>query len=915
MKNEKAKPNQNGDLRRRAEERLKEGRSSPAGSKEEGKDALALIHELQVHQIELEMQNEELKLSKLETEQALTKCSDLYDFSPIGLFAFDVQGLIQEVNLAGARLLGKERRNLMNRHFQLFVAPKDRPFFDDFCKKAFETSIKQTCELSLLSDGKPTVYIRIEGIVAEDGSLNGRQCRIAAIDLTERKKAERILGRYQLISKYARDVVLLMGRDGSIIEANEAAINAYGYTLDELLSRNISNLRAPETLEKVSQQMQLADSDGLLFETKHRRKDGSTFPVEVSSQGTTIEGERVLLSIIRDITERQQREKRIAKLSQLYSVLSRVNEAIVRTRDERSLYSQVCQIVAEEGGYPLVWVGMIKGQQVVPAAWFGTAADYLKEIRVEVQGELSTGPIGTCIRDDRSVVNVNLAADPATLPWRKPALHYGFHASAAFPLHRQSKAIGTLTLYAHEPNAFDEEQVALFESLTSDISYALDAFDREQLRLSAEQGLNKTREELERRVQERTEDLEGINEVLRKEIEEHERTERDLVLAKKAAEKASGAKAAFLANMSHEIRTPMNAVIGFTSLLLYDNLSPEHKDYVEGIRKGGDAMMALINDILDFSRADKEKLELELQPLSLKHLIDESLGMVALEAEHRGLNLACTISYRTPDTIIGDYGRLRQILVNLLSNAVKFTDKGEISVSVSSKTLVGNKRQIRFSVKDSGIGIPQDKMSQIFEPFTQLERTISSQRNGAGLGLAISKKLVEIMGGEIWVESVPSQGATFHFTVPAETIQGKNLLGKTRKDAQVQNLSKLKSLRILVAEDNPSNQRVVVEMLKRLGYRADAVADGKEVVQALKRQPYDLVLMDVRMPEMDGLTATRVIRKLQPEKGPKIVAITAYALEGDREKCFEAGMDDYISKPVQIRELEAILIKYSGQAA
>ena len=204
----------------------------------------------------------------------------------------------------------------------------------------------------------------------------------------------------------------------------------------------------------------------------------------------------------------------------------------------------------------------------------------------------------------------------------------------------------------------------------------------------------------------------------------------------------------------------MNAVIGFTSILLDENLSSEHKEFVEGIRDGGEAMMALINDILDFSRADKEKVELEQTPFSLRHCVEESLNMVAFEADQKGQDLSCIIRHGTPDTIIGDQGRLRQILVNLLSNAVKFTDEGAVSVFVSAKTIKGNKHQFLFTVKDTGMGIPKDKLSRIFEPFTQLERTISRKRDGVGLGLAVSKKLVEIMGGEIWVESVPDQGTT-----------------------------------------------------------------------------------------------------------------------------------------------------------
>ncbi len=405
-----------------------------------------------------------------------------------------------------------------------------------------------------------------------------------------------------------------------------------------------------------------------------------------------------------------------------------------------------------------------------------------------------------------------------------------------------------------------------------------------------EEELRKARDDLELRVQERTAELQDSLE---------------------AANESVKAKAAFLANMSHELRTPMNAVIGFSSLLLDDDLTQEHREYIEAIRKGGEAQLAIIDDILDYSRAERDKVELEHQPFSLKRLIDESLEMVATQASKRGLNLSHTINYGTPDTIIGDHGRLRQILVNLLSNSVKFTDKGDVSLSVSSKVIKGNEYQISFLVKDTGIGISQDKMNQLFQPFTQLERTLSRKRDGVGLGLAITKNLVELMGGKIWADSIPGQGTTFHVMIPAETIHGKQLdFGRMDSGIASESFPGLKPMRILVAEDNPSNQRVLVEMLKRLGYRADAVADGREVIQALERQDYDLVLMDIKMPEMDGITATQVIRKLQPENGPKIIAITAFTLEGDREKCLEAGMDDYIAKPVQIGELVEVLKKF-----
>ncbi len=726
------------EQRRRAESRLKERKKAEAARPRTAEETQRLVDELQIHQFELEVQNEQLRLVRAEVEASHERYRNLYDFAPVGYVTLDRAGTIRQMNLTGASLLGMDRSKLVNCRFGLFVSDDCRPAFNDFLDKVFASQVQQSCELTLRTEGDE----RRDVYVTANASEDGQECRLTAVDITERKRMEReIFETHQVFQAVVRAVPVGVGFSDDptcqCITGNPALLAQFEMRPEDNVSASALDASAPgRQVRYFAQGRQLSDAE---------------------------------LPLQRAVAENRE-------------------------------------------------VGPVEFEVELPSGrrWFAQA-------------------LGAPIRD------------------------------------AQGGVIGGV-------------------AVTADIT------DRKR----AEQDLRAANARLEQAVA-RAEEL-----AVR-------------------AEAANRAKSEFLANMSHEIRTPMTAILGFTDLLASPNLPyQEQREFLAGIQRNGKALLELISDILDLSRIEADRLTLEKIDCPLQQIIDDVLSVVQVRAEQKGLALEVDYAFPLPETIHTDPVRLRQVLTNLIGNAVKFTERGAVRITVRCTRETDGSARMQFAISDTGIGIPADKIGELFEPFTQVDGSATRRYGGTGLGLAISRRLAKALGGDVEVTSQLGKGSTFTLTIDAGSLEGVRMLQSPQvpSTAEEEPSSTEHEVplhgRVLLAEDVPDVYVVLRQILQKMNLEVEIAEDGRLACEMAEKsqaegRPYDLILMDIQMPKMNGYEATRWLRQ-HGWQGP-IVALTAHALVGDREKCLAAGCDDYIAKPITAKGLRDVLARYLGQAA
>ncbi len=593
---------------------------------------------------------------------------------------------------------------------------------------------------------------------------------------------------------------------------------------------------------------------------------GKAFSISVVSPGPNR-----FATVFEDITERMKAGQEQLRLNRALRLLSKCNFALVRVTTEAELYSDVCRMLVDTGGYLMAWIGLAENdaeKSVRPYAQSGYEEGYLENIKLswDENKETGRGPTGKAIRTGQTQINHDILSNPVMAPWREAALRRGYQSSIAVPLVIEGRTQGALTIYSAESDAFSPEEISLLEELAANVSYGVRSLQANIQRV--------------------------------------------------AAEAANVAKSAFLANMSHEIRTPLNAISGMTALIRRSGVPAPITDRLNKIDAASRHLLEVINAILDLSKIEAGKFTLEETDLQIGTLVANVLTLLQPQAAAKHLALSMEVAVPA-QRFIGDPTRLQQILLNYAANAVKFTDAGAVLLHAHTLEEDGDSALIRFEVRDTGIGIAPEALPRVFNAFEQADNSTTRKYGGTGLGLAIARKLAGMMGGEVGSDSQPGVGSTFWFTARLRKLPPLNAGAAPREQTSAEATLRLNyaGRRILVVDDESINREIASELLGELGLEIDQAEDGGVAVAMIQAQRYDLILMDVQMPTMDGLEATRQIRQSATAHRTPILAMTANAFSEDRARCLATGMNDFVAKPMDLENLFNTVLKWLSKPA
>ncbi len=762
--------------------------------------------------------------------------------------------------------------------------------------------------------------------------------------------------RTRAIVESSVDGIITIDAKGKIESCNAAAVKMLGYDTGALIGKNVSVL-FPDGGDDAFTAHDIEASWGdrasnFISEVECRRQDGSLVPVDLSVSAYHVGSTRYFTGILRDISERklaqaktQEAETRlidaIEALPDGFVLYDKNDRLVVCNERYRQIYAtsapsikpgttfeEIIRYGAEHGQYDLEglrlddWVkqrleahqsprGVIE-QQLDDGTWLRIIETVTEDgrrvgFRVDIT-ELKEREQALTFSQSRFRTTIEAALDGIiVIDKQGTVVEFNPAAESIFGYERHEivgRKMGDLIVPHRYREAHDKGIKTFLE--TGEGPILGKRFEIEALHADGREFI------IEVAIQEAQGPEGPIFVGYTRDVTDKKAAESQLIEAKERAEVANRAKASFLAMMSHEIRTPLNGVLGILNLLGDTPGKSEQERLIRTAQTSGKALMTIINDILDFSKLEAGKLDLDEVVFLIDQMVNGVQSLVAPRAKEKGIGLTVDFADDLPDAVYGDPGRIRQILLNLAWNAIKFTEQGDVRIAVRKMARDDDKATLRFSVTDTGIGIPDEKHSELFAEFATLDAGYSRKFGGTGLGLAICKTLVDAMGGEIDFESEVGKGSTFWFDLALKIGDGAQVISaEAEEQADLPEIGP--DLRILVAEDNPTNQLVISNMLERLGCRVDVVGNGIEAVEAVRNRPYSAVLMDVSMPEMDGITATRAIRDLDTEVADiPIIALTAYALDEDRQRAFAAGMSDFLSKPVARIELARALSKVAG---